>query len=147
MLCFSTPFCQSYEYLVYEESCNLYSNSKVETYYKNLMDKFKKLSTGSNFNLIHLLQANLVSLVQVDPNSNSTKLVDKKYYPECEPKLTAEYDDVRCSDELAEFTDTYVLEDLIPSARYQFRVGVANAFGVSDSFLSPEIESKTYYMS
>jgi hypothetical protein len=142
MLCFSTPFCKSYEYLMYDDSCNLYSSSKVESYYKSLIDKYK--SSSSDFNLIHLLQENLMSVLQESSTFNNTLLVDKKLYPECEPKTNVFFltEELHCSDELADFADTYVLENLVPTTKYQFRVEVANAFGKSDSFLTKEIESK-----
>jgi hypothetical protein len=145
MLCFGTPFCKSYEYLMYDDSCNLYSNSKVESYYKSLIDKLKRSSSpDSNFNLIHLLQENLMSVLQESSTFNNTMLIDKKLYPECEPKTNVFFltEELHCSDELADFTETYVLENLVPTTRYQFRVEVASAFGKSDSILSKEIESK-----
>lgn len=142
MLCFITPFCKSYEYLMFDGSCNLYSNSKVESYYANLLDKFKNSVKNSNFNLIHLLQANIISVLEENSAFNNTVLIDKKLYPECEPKPSAYFlnEELHCSDEVAEFTDTYVLDNLIPSTRYQFRVEVANAFGRSESVLTKEIE-------
>ena len=127
---------------MYDDSCNLFSNSKVESYYRNLIDKLKKNSPSSNFNLIHLLQANILSLLKENFNLNNTMLVDKKTYPECEPKPTAFFltEELHCSDEIAEFTDTYVLENLVPSTRYQFRIEIANPFGRSESFLTEEIQ-------
>ena len=141
ILCFNTPFCKSYEYLMYEDSCNLFSNSKVESYYKNVIDKLKTQSSSS-FNLIHLLQANILSLLQEDSYLNNSLLIDKKTYPECEPKPTAFFltEELHCSDELADYTDTYTIENLTPSTSYQFRIEIANAFGKSDSYLTDRIE-------
>ena len=130
---------------MYDDSCNLYSSSKVETYYKSLIDKYKSSSaSSSDFNLIHLLQENVMSVLQESSTFNNTLLVDKKLYPECEPKSNVFFltEELHCSDELADYVDTYVLENLVPTTKYQFRVEVANAFGKSDSILSKEIESK-----
>ena len=126
---------------MYDDSCNLFSNTKVENYYKTLIDKLKT-SAKSSFNLIHLLQANILSLLQENLNINSSILIDKKSYPECEPKPTAFFltEELHCSDETAEYTDTYVFENLIPSTTYQFRIEVANAFGKSATILTDRIE-------
>lgn len=71
LVCFNTPFCKSYEYLIYDDSCNFYSDSKIDAYYKMLIDNLKSTSTSQptqsnnfTFNLIHLLQADFFNLVE-----------------------------------------------------------------------------------
>lgn len=72
LVCFNTPFCRAYVYDPLEDSCNFYSDSKTDAYYKNLIDTLKSTSltsaqeNGSNFsfNLIHMLQADLFNLVE-----------------------------------------------------------------------------------
>ncbi len=140
MLCFNTPFCKSYEYLMHEDSCNLYSDFKTNNYYKDLIEKLK--GSSNEFNLIHLLQANILSLVQEDSDFKSTSLVDKKTYPDCEPKPSAFFltEDLHCSDELADYTEVYTMSNLIPTVNYQFKIEIYNAFGKSSSFYTEEIQ-------
>lgn len=76
IVCFSTPFCRYYEYVLFDDSCNFYSDSGIEDSYKSLVDRLKNTSTPSLpsasssegnftfFNLIHLLQADLFNLVE-----------------------------------------------------------------------------------
>jgi hypothetical protein len=127
---------------MYDDSCNLFSTSKIESYYKYLIDTYKNRS-NVNFNLIHLLQGNILSLLHEDVySSNSTILIDKKTYPECESKPTAFFftEELHCSDELQEFTDNYVFDNLFPATSYQFKIEVASAFGKSDPFVTDAIE-------
>jgi hypothetical protein len=141
LLCFNTPFCKQYEHLTYDDSCNLYSTSEVESYYEKLMDDLKKKS-NSTFNLIHLLRGNILSLVQEDSSLNNKILTEKKIYPECEPKPSKllHSEEIYCNDELNDFKDTYIFENLSPATNYQFKIEVANAFGKSSSFITEQIE-------
>lgn len=143
LLCFNTPFCKQYEHLTYDDSCNLYSTSEVESYYEKLMDDLKKKS-NSTFNLIHLLRGNILSLVQEDSSLNNKILTEKKIYPECEPKPAKllHSEEIYCNDELNDFKDTYTFENLSPATNYQFKIEVANAFGKSSSFITEQIEGK-----
>ena len=116
LLCFHTPFCHSYEYLIYEDSCNLYSNDQVEKQYEKLMDNLKT-RLNSSFNLIHLLRGNILSVYQEDLNKNNKILIDKKTYPECEPKPVAKSifsEEIHCNDEINEFNENYILDNLTP---------------------------------
>ncbi len=147
MLCFNTAFCKSYEYLIYDDSCNLYSTSEVESQYEKLIDSLKKKS-NSSFNLIHLLRGNILSLMQEDSNLNNKIMIDKKIYPECEPK-PAKFlytEEIHCNDELNDFNETYIMDNLSPATNYQFKIEVANAFGKSAAFITDQIEGKHIFI-
>lgn len=64
LACFNTPFCRSYDFLMYDDSCNFYSDSTTDSYYRKLIETLKNSSASSNFtfNLIHLLQPDLLNL-------------------------------------------------------------------------------------
>ena len=124
---------------MFDDSCNLYSSASLEDHYRQLIEKLKG---NSDFELMHLLQANVFSLLQEDQLLNNSLLVDKKTYPDCEPRSNSFYlnEDLHCSDELADYSDTYEFEHLVPLTTYQFRVEVVNAFGKSDSLLTEPLD-------
>lgn len=148
VVCFKTPYCKSYEYAMYDDSCYLYSNSQIENQYRKLIDSLKNISTWSEtrslpvtFNLINLLQEYHYNLAEDNLFANVT-LLDKKKYPGCEPKpsQTLFDDELDCSDQLAEFNQTYTMRDLLPATSYQFRVELASAFGVSATRFTESVQ-------
>lgn len=140
LLCFNTPFCQSYEHLVLENSCNFYSSQEIETYYNNLIEEIKNQS-NSNFNLLHLLRGNILTVLDEDLSwSNRMHLADTKSITttECESRhSTAE---IHCSDQLSNFTKNYAFDNLVPGSSYQFKIQVTNAFGQSQSVITEVVE-------
>lgn len=162
LVCFNTPFCRSYEYLMYDDSCNFFSDKSTDDYYKGLIDRLKNssASTSFTFNLIHLLQADLLNMIEEKVNrcrgsqclgSNligwtikefaNITLVDQKRYPSCQPSVNnSDPDELKCSDQLADFTNPYVLNDLIPLTNYQFRVEVVTPFGISRAYLTESVQ-------
>jgi hypothetical protein len=140
LLCFNTPFCRYYEHLVLENSCNFYSSQGVETYYNNLIEKIKKKS-NSNFNMLHLLRGNILTVLDEDLTlSNRMYVADTKSIAntECESRhSTAE---IHCSDQLSDFSDNYVFYNLVPGTSYQFKIQVTNAFGQSQSIITELFE-------
>jgi hypothetical protein len=150
LVCYSTPFCKSYEYLMYDDSCNFYSNSKIDNFYKNLIEKLKKSSSSSSststsnnlsFNLMHLLQADFFNLVEEHALTKVT-ILDRKAYAGCEPKPSDNVleDEMNCSDQLADYMPTYTLDNLVPATDYQFRVEIASPFGLSKTYYSESIQ-------
>jgi hypothetical protein len=164
LVCFNTPFCRAYEYVVYDDSCNFYSDSSTDNYYKSLIERLKGSSTSPSsaasnnitfFNLIHLLQADFFNLVEEKAFSNVT-LIDRKKYASCEPKVNSkpatsrsrysltssldELDDDSCSDQLADYTSPYTLSNLIPLTSYQMRIELVTAFGKSSVFLTEPVQ-------
>lgn len=142
LLCYQIPFCKSYEYFMYDDSCNLFSNRNMDNYYKTLIDRIKQSNSDSNFNLIHLLQGDLLNKLEENLNFNNSIVIDKKVYPDCESKpMSADLgEELHCRDDLADFNEIYELDDLVPLTSYQFRLEVANAFGKSLPILSEIIE-------
>ena len=153
--CFLTPFCKSYEYLMYDDSCNFFSSSTVETYYKNLMSILKnrnhrepggtdEATTQPSFDLLHLLQGNILSVLQESMHLNNTVVIDKKNYPECEakPSALAFTEEMHCSDELNDYADTYTFDALLPGTSYQFKFQVAGPLGLSEPVVTGMIDGK-----
>lgn len=140
LLCFDTPFCHSYEHLVLENSCDFFSSQGVEAYYNSLIEQVRN-RTNSNFNLLHLLRGNILTVLQEDLSwTNKMLLADTKSIAtsECESRhSTAE---IHCSDQLFDFEENYVFQNLTPGTKYQFKVQVVNAFGKSDAFITEVVD-------
>lgn len=142
LLCFETPFCQSYEHLVLENSCDLFSSPTVETYYNDLIKQVRNRSS-SDFNLLHLLRGNILSVLQ-----ENLSLVNKRFLSdtksiartECESRLTTA--EIHCNDELFNFNETYTFQNLTPGTTYQFKLQVSNVFGKSNYFVTKNIEGE-----
>jgi hypothetical protein len=146
ILCFNTPFCTSYEYLMYDDSCRLHSNKKMNAYYKDLIQSLNKTLDFKDFNLMHLLQLDFVHLLQEENTFNSTILTDNKIYLSCEPKTSESSfsEELHCVDELADFTSNYAFENLKPMTSYQFRIEIINTFGKSSTYYTPEVDGNFF---
>ncbi|RNA43470.1 hypothetical protein BpHYR1_047388, partial [Brachionus plicatilis] len=136
LTCFQTPLCQSYEYLLYDDSCNFYSTPKVEAFYHETIDKIKKVNIGSDMMLVHMQEDGPRALEEAQLY-NFTILMDKKSYFYCENRIANSFNEENyCRDEIPDFKETYTMENLTPLTTYQFRIEVTNAFGVSKPVFS-----------
>lgn len=131
LACFQTSLCKSYEYLSYKDNCNLYTTPEVKSYYFETIEKLKQLNIESNLNLVYL-NNDLSSTIKEDQLYNYTILIDKKSYSYCENRTSYSFNDESyCNDEIADFKDTYTMDNLIPLTSYQFRIEITNIFGIS----------------
>jgi hypothetical protein len=118
----------------------------VNSYYKNLISGLNQTLDFKDFNLMHLLQLDFVHLLQEENTFNTTILTDNKIYLSCEPKTSEATlsEELHCVDELADFSDKYVFENLKPMTSYQFRIEIINTFGKSTTYYTPQIDGKVY---
>ena len=143
LLCFSTAFCKSYEYLVLDNTCDFYSTPTVESFYNALIEEIRNRSKA-DFNLLHLLRGNILSVLQENMSmSNKMLLVDSKpiAHPECEHRQDLSSGEIHCNDQLFDFSDNYLFRGVVPGYTYQFKLQVSSAFGLSDNYITKQIES------
>lgn len=136
LACFQTPLCKSYEYLNYKDNCNLYTTPEVKSFYSETIDRLKQLSLGSNLNLVYFYN-DLSSTIKEDELYNYTILIDKKSYSYCENQTSYSFNqESYCNDEIADFKNTYTMDNLIPLTNYQFRIEITNIFGISRPYFT-----------
>ncbi|CAF0715506.1 unnamed protein product [Brachionus calyciflorus] len=138
--CFQMAFCKSYEYLMYDDSCNFYTNTEIDSFYSKIVDRIEQKNSNLNFDLIHL-RDDAPKTLEEDLIYNYTILIDKKSYFTCENRTANSFsEEFYCRDKLADFKETYIMENLSPLTSYQFRIEVANAFGISQAIFTDMIQ-------
>lgn len=120
---------------MYDDSCNFYSTPRIETFYDQIINKLKDQNSGTNLNLFQM--HNDVTRTIEEQLYNFTVLVDKKSNSLCENRTVNSFNEESyCRDEIADFKETYIMDNLIPLTSYQFRIEITSAFGISRPYFS-----------
>ena len=134
--------CHIYEYQLFDACCVFFSSFKFDRIYYNITETLKN-RYNSNFNLIYVSADH--TPIYEDPVYNNKIIIENKH--DCstnnwhtEGELPDQVDS--CTYELSEFNEIYKIDNLLPGTSYQFKIEIANAFGISDAFISDLIESK-----